>query len=200
MAEAKQNFISKYKWPLIAGVIVLLLAGWIAGMYNNFVRMDQDVSAKWSEVENQYQRQADLIPNLISTVSSAVKVETSYVTAVTEARSRWQTAGTAYDKDTAGIQMNNAVTALMNAVLTHENYPVLQANQQYAMLMDELTGTQNRIATARGRYISSIQSYNTGIRMFPANVFAGMFGFTEKAYYQATTELITPAIGAGALP
>ena len=196
----QQDFISKYKWPIAGLVILLIVVLPIIGMYNNFVSMDQDINAKWSEVNNQYQRQADLIPNLISTVSSAVTIETKFVTDVTEARSRWQTAASTYDRDVAGVEMNNAIAALMNAVFTHENYPVLQANQQYTILMDELTGTQNRIAVARGRYIESIQSYNTGIKVFPANMFAGMFGFAEKAYYEATTELITPSIGEGTLP
>ena len=158
--QKRQDFISKYKWPLVVVIILLIVGFSIVGMYNNFIRLDQGVDAEWSEVENQYQRQADLIPNLVSVVSSAVTVETEFVTDVTETRSRWQTAASNYDKDVAGIEMNNALTAFINAVFTHENYPVLQANQQYTMLVDELAGTQNRIAVARGRYIDSIKSYN----------------------------------------
>lgn len=196
----KQDFISKYKWQLAIGIIALLLIGMIIGMYNRFIILDQSVNIEWAEVENQYQRQADLIPNLVSTVSSAVTVETRFVTEVTEARSRWQTADTLYNKDVAGGEMNNAITAFMNAVFTAENYPVLQANQQYTGLMDELTGTQNRIAVARGRYIDAIGLYNIAIKRFPANVFAGIFGFTEKEYYKADTAIATPSLGDGALP
>ena len=194
--------LSKVQIALIAVVVVILLiALWVVAMFNSFVALDQDVLSKWSEVENQYQRQADLIPNLISVVSSAVRVETNFVTQVTEARSRWQESRTPLEKDTAGVQMSNGITALVNAVGVAENYPVLQANAQYVALTDELSGTQNRIAVARGRYIESIQKYNTAIKKFPGNVFAGMFGFGAKDYYRAELESMeTPVIGNGTLP
>jgi len=195
----EKSFLQKYKWPLAIGAVVLIVLGVITGAFNSFVSLDQNVNSKWSEVENQYQRQSDLIPNLISTVSSAVKVETKFVTDVAEARSRWQTSRTVLDRDTAGVHMNNGIAALINAVATAENYPVLQANKQYAALTDELTGTQNRIAVARGRYIESVQAYNTAIKSFPNKVFAGWFGFAGKEYYQAQT-LVTPTIGTGELP
>lgn len=200
MPKEEKSFIQKYKWPLAIGVIILIVLGTVAGAYNTFVSLDQDVNGKWSEVNNQYQRQADLIPNLISTVSSAVKVETKFVTDVAEARSRWQTSKTTLDKDTAGVQMNNGIAALINAVATAENYPVLQANKQYVALTDELTGTQNRIAVARGRFIESVQSYNTAVKSFPNNIFAGWFGFVGKEYYQAPAGITTPQIGTGQLP
>ncbi len=185
----------------IVAFIVLILIFWFVGSYNNFVTLDQNINGKWSEVENQYQRQADLIPNLVSTVSSSVKVETRFVTDVTDARSRWQTAGNQLSKDTAGVQMNNGIAALVNAVAISENYPVLQANKQYVALTDELTGTQNRISTARGRYIEAIQFFNTAIKRFPGNAVAGMFGFTGKEYYQAKVEAMnTPSLGSGQLP
>lgn len=181
--------------------VIVLLGLFVMLSYNGFVSSDQNVNAKWSEVENQYQRQADLIPNLVSTVSSAVRVETSLLQNVTEARSRWQTSKTQLDRDTAGIQMNNGIAALVNAVATSENYPELQANKQYVALTDELTGTQNRIAVARGRYIEAIQSFNVAVKSFPGNVLAGMFGFASKDYYQAKIEaLTTPSIGSGQLP
>jgi len=185
----------------IVAVIIIVLAGFLISAYNGFVTLDQDVNAKWSEVENQYQRQADLIPNLVSIVSSAVTVETKFVTAVTTARSQWQTAQSQLDKDTSGIQMNNGISALINAVATSENYPVLQANKQYVALTDELIGTQNRITVARGRYIESIQSFNTAVKRFPGNVISGMFGFSGKDYYQAAvSSLNTTQIGNGTLP
>jgi LemA protein len=191
--------------PIIALIVVAVVAisiiAMVVGLYNNFVVLDQNVLAKWSEVENQYQRQADLIPNLVSTVASAVGVETRFVTDVTAARSKWQESETLFDKDTAGVQMTNGITALVNAVATAENYPVLQANKQYVALTDELSGTQNRIATSRTRYIESIQSYNTAIRTFPGNMLSGMFGFTQKEYYQAQlSSMETPSLGSGELP
>lgn len=196
----KKSFFEKYKWQIAIGLAALIIIGMIVGMYNRFITLEQRINIEWAEVNNQYQRQADLIPNLISTVSSAVTVETKFVTDVTEARSRWQTADNLYDKDVAGVQMNNGISALINAVFTAENYPVLQANQQYTLLMDELTGTQNRITYARGKYIEAIGLYNIVIKRFPARIFAGMFGFVEKDYYKAEAELITPSIGSGQLP
>ena len=197
----KDNFFTKNKTLLIVIAIILILILYFVGAYNRFVTLDQDVNGKWSEVENQYQRQADLIPNLVSVVSSSVKVETNFITQVTEARSRWQTSSTLFDKDTAGAQMNNGITALINAVATAENYPVLQANKQYVALTDELSGTQNRITVARGRYIESIQKYNTAIKKFPGNILASLYRFTSKDYYKAElNSLTTPKIGTGQLP
>ena len=196
----KNNFFTRNKTLLIVLGIILILLIYFIGAYNRFVTLDQDVNGKWSEVENQYQRQADLIPNIVSTVSSAVKVETKFVTDVTEARSRWQTSKTLFEKDTAGAQMNNGITALINAVATSESYPVLQANKQYVTLTDELTGTQNRIAVARGRYIETIQKYNTAIKRFPANLLANLYSFSVKDYYKAElSALKTPELGTGEL-
>ena len=200
MAKEAERLLHKHKWPIIVGVIVLILLGTSAGAYNNFVSLDQDVNSKWSEVNNQYQRQADLIPNLVSTVSSAVTVETKFVTDVTEARSQWQTSKTNFERDQAGVQMTNGITALINAVATSENYPVLQANKQYVALTDELTGTQNRIAVARGNYISSIQMYNTATMRFPGVLIANMFGFQAKDYYKADlASMTTQTLGTGIL-
>ncbi|MEK6835252.1 MAG: LemA family protein, partial [Nanoarchaeota archaeon] len=147
------------------------------------------------------QRQADLIPNLVSVVSSAVKVETNFVKDVTDARTKWQNSKTLFDRDLAGAQMNNGITALVNAIATSENYPVLQANKQYIALTDEISGTQNRITVARGRYIEAIQIYNTAIKRFPGNIFAKVFGFSGKDYYKAElNSLKTPKLGEGVLP
>lgn len=183
---------------IIALVIIILIAVF-AGSYNHFVTLDQNVNSQWSEVENQYQRQADLIPNLVSVVSSSVSVETKFVKDVISARTSWQNAQGTLARDTAGTQMNNGITALVSAVA--ESYPTLQANTQYVALTDELSGTQNRIAVARGRYIEGIKEYNTAIKKFPGNIIAGMFGFSEKEYYAAAEGSVnTPQIGNGQLP
>jgi len=196
---AKDSFISRNKTLIIVGVVVLILLFYFVGRYNTFITLDQNVNGKWSEVENQYQRQADLIPNLVSVVSSSVSVETDFVKEIVEARTEWLSASSELQKDTAGVQMNNGITALVSAVA--ENYPILQANKQYIALTDELAGTQNRITTARGRYITSIQSYNIAIKRFPANLLASLYGFGEKDYYQAeNSSLETPELGTGQLP
>lgn len=200
---AAQDFVSKYKWPLAILVVILIILGSIAGMYNSFVGLDQNVKAKWSDVENQYQRQADVIPNLVSTVSSAVRVETRFVTDVTAARTQWLNAQPTdlLAKDTAGVNLQNSVNAFVRAIATTENYPVLQANKNYLALQDELIGAQNRITNSRRLYIESIQAYNTAIQRIPGVWFAGMFGYAPKDYYQAAPEaLTTPILGTGTLP
>ena len=162
---------------------------------------NQDVSAKWSEVENKYQRQADLIPNLTSILGSAVSVEIKFVKDVITARTNWLNAKTQLEKDTAGFEMNQSMANFVSAIATNEAYPILQANKQYTALMDEVAGTQNRIATSRGRYIESIQLYNTTIMVIPNNFIAGIVGFSAKDYYKASPEsLTTPALGNGTLP
>ena len=184
-------------WIGVAIVAVLIIF-WIIGGYNTFVTLDQNVNSKWSEVESQYQRQADLIPNLVSVVSSAVKVETNFVKDVVAARTNWQAATTQIQKDAAGQQMASGLSSLMVSV---EAYPTLQANKQYVALTDELSGTQNRITVARGNYITSIQAYNTATKMFPTNILAKVFGFSGKDYYKADANATeTPTLGTGTLP
>ena len=181
------------------GIVALILVMYVVGGYNRFVTLDQNVNGKWSEVESQYQRQSDLIPNIVSSVSSQVGVETKFVKDVIEARTKWTSAQTQLEKDTAGQQMNNGISAFVNAV--SENYPTLQASEGYTALRDELSGTQNRITTARGRYIESIQAYNTATKRFPSNIIAGTFGFSEKNYYKAEAgSMNTPKLGTGTLP
>ena len=197
-SEIKTGMKTSTKVWIGVGVVVLLLVLWLIAGYNNFVGLDQNVQKSWSEVENQYQRQADLIPNLVSVVGSAVKVETNFVKDVTAARTAYASATSQLAKDTAGQQISNGITALVNAV--SENYPVLQANKQYVALTDELSGTQNRITTARGRYIESIQSMNTAVKRFPSNIIAGMFGFKTVEYYTAANGTNTPQLGSGVLP
>jgi LemA protein len=182
---------------IVVGVIALFLVLWVIGAYNNFIGLNQAVSGSWSEVENQYQRQSDLIPNLVSSVSSQVSVETKFVKDVIAARTAWQSASTELAKDTAGVQMNSGVSAFVNAVA--ESYPQLLASEGYTALRDELAGTQNRITTARGRYIENIQKFNTATMRFPSNIIAGLFGFSEKEYYK-TNSLETPDLGTGQLP
>ncbi|MAG37928.1 LemA family protein [Candidatus Pacearchaeota archaeon] len=188
------------KWWIIGIVVVVLLFFMIfIGKYNSFITLEQNVDSKWSSVENQYQRQADLIPNLVSVVSSSVGAETEFVKDVTAARTAWASAGTQLAKDRAGTQMNNGISAFVSAVA--ENYPVLQANKQYIALTDELSGTQNRVANSRREYIEAIQFYNTATKRFPGNIIAGMFGFEEKEYYTADEgSLDTPTLGTGQLP
>jgi LemA protein len=198
MAKEKEGMRTSTKVWIGVAVVVVLLVFWVIGAYNNFVVLNQNVDGKWSEVESQYQRQADLIPNLISVVSSSVKVETQFVKDVIAARTAYVSASSQLAKDAAGQQMNAGITALVNAVA--ESYPTLQASKQYTGLMDEMAGTQNRITVARGNYIQAIQIYNTATMRFPSNIIAGMFGFSGKDYYKSAAGTTTPSVGNGVLP
>jgi len=175
----------------IIGVVVLIaLIGGCSG-YNNLVKLDVDVQTKWSQVEAQYQRRADLIPNLVSTVKGAAKFEQGTLTAVIEARASASKITIDPDKlnaeniekyQQAQGQITQALGKLM--VLT-ENYPELKATQQFSDLSAQLEGTENRITVARKDFNESIQAYNTKVRSFPNNLTSGLFGFAPKAGFKA---------------
>jgi LemA protein len=159
--------------------------------YNSMVQMDENVKAKWGAVESQYQRRADLIPNLVATVKGVANFEQSTLLGVTEARAK----ATAITVDPTKltpetIQKYQAAqgqlsTALGRLLVASENYPELKANQNFTALQAQLEGTENRINVARLDFNQSVQDYNSKIRSFPANITAKMFGFTEKGYFQA---------------
>ena len=159
--------------------------------YNSMVRMDEDVKAKWGAVESQYQRRADLIPNLVATVKGVANFEKSTLVDVTEARAKAtsiQVDPTKLTPET--IQKYQAAqgqlsTALGRLLVASENYPQLKANENFTALQAQLEGTENRINVARLDFNSAVQAYNSKIRSFPANLTAKMFGFTEKGYFQS---------------
>jgi len=171
--------------------IVAALALFSGCGYNSLVKLDEEVKTKWGAVEAQYQRRADLIPNLVNTVKGAAKFEQSTLTAVIEARSKASQITVDPDKLTeenmqkyqqAQGQITQALGRLM--VLT-ENYPELKATEQFRDLSAQLEGTENRITVARTDYNNSVQTYNTKVRSFPNNLTAGMFGFSQKAVFKA---------------
>ncbi|WP_457290334.1 LemA family protein [Pedobacter sp. UYP24] len=175
---------------VVVGILVLLIA--LSGCgYNGLVKLDEDVQAKWGQVETQYQRRSDLIPNLVSTVKGAAKFEQTTLTQVIEARSKASQIKIDPDKLTeeniqkyqaAQGQLSQALGRLM--VLT-ENYPELKATQQFSDLSGQLEGTENRISVARKDFNESVQIYNTKVRSFPNNITAGLFGFSKKASFKA---------------
>lgn len=177
---------------LIAVVVVLfLIVSSAIGRYNTMVTMDEGVDAAWSQVENVYQRRADLIPNLVSTVKGVAAFEKETFTAVTEARSKVGSINVEgitnnpqamENFQQAQGQLSGALSRLM---VVMERYPDLKANQNFLDLQTQLEGTENRIAVERNRYNSAAQAYNTTIRRFPGSVYAGMFGFEKKAYFEA---------------
>lgn len=180
------------KKVLIGIIAVVVLVALFSGCgYNNLVSMDEDVKTKWNQVEAQYQRRADLIPNLVSTVKGAAKFEQGTLTAVIEARSKASQITVDPNKLTpeniekyqaAQGQIGQALSRLM--VLT-ENYPELRATEQFRDLSAQLEGTENRITVARKDYNESVQIFNTKVRSFPTNITAGLFGFSAKAGFKA---------------
>lgn len=159
--------------------------------YNSMVTADENVKGKWGEVQTQYQRRSDLIPNLVSTVKGEANFEKSTLTEVTEARAKATSVQVDPTKLTPeSIQQYQAAqgqlsTALGRLLSITENYPTLRANDAFRGLQVQLEGTENRISVARRDFNTSVQDYNSKIRSFPANITAKMFGFKEKGYFQA---------------
>jgi LemA protein len=176
-------------------VIALIIIGWATATYNQLVSLDEMVNQAWAQVENQYQRRYDLIPNLVETVKGYAKHEREVFTQVTEARAKVGQITVTPDvlKDPqAFARFQQAQDALGNAIsrliAVAENYPQLKANENFLQLQAQLEGTENRISVERRRFNEVVQRYNTYIRRFPANIIAGMFGFKERPYFRATEE------------
>ena len=162
--------------------VVVLLIFWVMGSYNSLVSLNENVDSQWQQVETQYQRRVDLIPNLVNTVKGYAAHEQELFTEITELRSQWQSAGSVNEKvETAG-QIESALSRLLVVV---ENYPELKANQNFLSLQDELAGTENRIAVERMRFNEAVRDYNVRIKRFPTRIIAGMFGFEERNYFES---------------
>jgi LemA protein len=166
--------------------LLLLLTMGLAGCsYNKFTTQEEAIKAQWGEVQNQIQRRNDLIPNLVETVKGYAAHEEGVFKDLAESRARLLSAKTPEETIQAANQQSGALGRLLAVA---ENYPQLRANEQFNRLMDELAGTENRIAVARGRYNERIQEYNTQRRRFPSNMTAKVFGFKEYPYFNAPTE------------
>ena len=182
------------KGLIIAIVAAAVLLGgflWINGTYNRMVTADEGVSAAWAQVENVYQRRADLIPNLVATVKGYAAHEASTLEDVTAARARaTQVVVDPSDLEPEDIARFNKAqgelsSALGRLLMITENYPDLKANQNFRDLQAQLEGTENRIATERMKFNEAARSYNTLIRRFPDNIIASMFDFEKKGYFEA---------------
>lgn len=160
-------------------IAILVIMGF-AGVYNSIVSKHEAITAKWAQVENQLQRRNDLIPNLVNTVKGYAAHEKTVLEDITNARSQWAKAGSAEEKVEAAGAIDRALGRLLLVV---ENYPDLKADQTFLKLMDELSGTENRIAVERMRYNEAVRDYNVTVRMFPGNIVAGMFGYKPAAEY-----------------
>lgn len=180
---------------VVIGIVLLLvviLFGAGGCSYNGLVKEREAVNSAWAQVENVYQRRSDLIPNLVNTVKGAANFEKSTLEAVIQARaSATQVKLDANNLDEAGLKrfeqaQSGLSSALSRLLVVSENYPNLKANANFRDLQSQLEGTENRITVERKKFNEVVQRYNTKVSSFPTNLFAGMFGFTPKAYFQAT--------------
>lgn len=163
---------------LIALVIIFGIT--YIGSYNGLVKMEEDVSSKWAQIDNNLQRRADLIPNLVNTVKGYASHEKEVFGAVAEARSKLGGAATVTEKAQANSELSNAIGRLL---MIQENYPELKADKTFQSLMDELAGTENRLSVARKDYNDSVQKFNARIKGFPGNIYAAISGFEKKDYF-----------------
>jgi LemA protein len=168
---------------IIIGVVVVLLL-WIFSTYNTLVGSRGAVDNSWAQVQTQYQRRFDLVPNLVATVKGAANFEQSTLTAVTEARTKWMNAGGNRTEQIGAAQSFDG--ALSRLLVTVEAYPQLKATQAFTDFMAQLEGTENRIAVARKDFNDAVLSYNVRVRTFPSNLIAGLLGFAPESFFQAT--------------
>lgn len=182
MAKAKSELPKKWLGIGIAVLIVLILVGTVWGSYNSLVRLNQGVDNAWANVETQYQRRIDLIPNIVNVVESYARFERELITNVTAIRSQWQTASSQEQKVATANEFESTISKLL---LISENYPELKASEQFRQLNDNLVETENMISVARTRYNEAVKEYNTATKVFPSNVIAGWFGFSERTYFSA---------------
>lgn len=186
------NMKRGYVVLIVIVAVVLVLFFWVKGMYNSMVRMDEGVSSAWAQVENVYQRRADLVPNLVATVKGYVEHESSTLEAVVNARAK----ATQMTVDPSSLSeaeiaqftaaQDELGAAIGRLLVSVERYPDLKANQNFLELQAQLEGTENRITVERQKFNEAARSYNVTIRKFPNNIFAGMFGFEKKGYFEAS--------------
>lgn len=180
----------KKGWIIVIAVVAVLVI-WFATGYNSLVKLEEGVKTAWSQVENQYQRRSDLIPNLVNTVKGYAAHESETLESVVAARAR--ATQTTIDPENltpeAFEQFQDAqgtlTTALGRLLMIQENYPDLKANQNFSELQAQLEGTENRIATERRNFNNAAKVYNTKVRRFPTNILAGIFGFEQYPYFEA---------------
>jgi LemA protein len=185
----------KKSWIIIGGLILLgiILYSSIKGTYNGLVSMEEKVNKSWADVQGAYQRRADLIPNLVSTVKGYANHEQQTLIKVIEERAKATQTTMNIDPtklDEASLAkfqkaQDEMGSSLSRLLVTVEQYPDLKANQNFLQLQAQLEGTENRINVARRNYNDEVKTYNSKLRSFPTNIFAGMFGFSKKPYFQA---------------
>ncbi len=169
----------------VVAVLLVGVGGCVVGQYNNLVTTKESVNQRWAQVDNQLQRRNDLIGNLVETVKGTALQEQAVFGQIADARARMSGARTPAEAIQAGRAMDSALGRLLVVV---ENYPQLKSSEAFVQLMDEIAGTENRLATERGRYNQQVQTYNTLIKRFPTNLYAAAFNFGESPYYEIPDE------------
>lgn len=183
----------KKGWIILIVVAILIFLGysWVKGSYNNMVTLSESVDKQWADVENVYQRRADLIPNLVATVKGYASHEKETLEGVVNARAKATSttidAGNLTPEKIAAFQQaqDGLSSALSKLMVVVERYPELKANQNFLELQAQLEGTENRIAVERRKFNEAARNYNTTIKLFPKNMLANLFGFDEKPYFKA---------------
>ncbi len=184
---------------VVLAVIVLALGAWAVGIYNGLIGLEQNVNEKWAQVQNVYQRRADLIPNLVETVKGFAAQERTVLTEVIEARARASSIQLTPEalNDPKAMERFQAAQgqlsgALSRLLVTVERYPELKSNQNFLSLQSQLEGTENRIAVERRRFNEAVREYNTRLGLFPGTVVARLAGFRPKAFFEAAPDAATP--------
>jgi len=172
------------KTLLIILAIVVIAGIYVWSFYNGLVKQDQAIKNQWAQVENQFQRRFDLIPNLVNSVKGAMTQEQKVFSDITDARTKYAGAQTVDQKAQAAGEVETAFGRLL---VVMENYPQLKSIDTVQTLMVQLEGTENRIAVERGRYNDEVKIFNNKVVVFPGNVLAGIFGFSQRAYFEAAS-------------
>jgi LemA protein len=170
------------KTLIVIGVIIVIIFLCGLAAYNGLITMKEAATAQWQQVETQYQRRFDLIPNLVESVKGAMKQEQTVFTALADARTKYSGAQTVNEKAAAAGQVETALGRLLAVV---ENYPTLKSSETVQNLMTQLEGTENRVSVERQRYNDNIKTYEVAIKKFPRSIIASMFGFGDMNYFEA---------------
>jgi len=177
------------KTGIILIIIAVLILGWVWTSYNKLVTSNESVDSSWAQVETQYQRRFDLIPNLVNAVQGVMDQEDEIFLKIAEARSKYAGASTTNEKAAAAGQVESALGRLL---VVMENYPTLKSAETVQNLMTQLEGTENRISVARTRYNDEVKMFNTRIKRVPMNLIASWFNFDEKNYFESVEEATAP--------
>lgn len=180
--------MKKSLWIAIIVGLVVLIGAWFWSSYNSLVTASEQVDNQWAQVETQYQRRFDLIPNLVAAVKGSMSQEQQVFGDLAKARENYSGAQTTNDKAAAATQVEGALSRLL---VIMENYPQLKSIEAVQTLMAQLEGTENRVSVERGRFNDTVQAYNVMVKRFPMSLLANMYGYSEKTYFQATSSAAT---------